>query len=168
MKLRPYKNSDAKHVVQWVKDETTYYQWCAGLIGEYPLKEERLNMYYDKLQDNTACWGMTAEDEMGVVGHMCMRFLDRARETVRLGFVLVDHERRGQGLGRELVSMGIRYAHIFLGAKQISLGVYAGNTCAKKCYESLGFVQDGDLVIKYEVKEEDWDCIEMILTDLRK
>ncbi len=163
MKLRPYKHEDAKHVVRWIKDEKAYYLWCAGLFGEYPLTEKKINDYYDALQNNPTYWGMTAEDEQGVMGHISVRFVDEKKKVVRLGFVLVDDDRRGRGLGKELVSMGIAYARQFLEASQVTLGVFEQNTLAKRCYESLGFVQNEEQVVKFEVKEEEWDCLEMVL-----
>ncbi|WP_352400627.1 GNAT family protein [Anaerotignum sp.] len=163
MKLRPYKNEDAKHIVGWIKDETAYYQWCAGLFGEYPLSEKKIIEFYEALQNNTSYWGMTAEDELGVMGHISMRFVDEKKRVVRLGFVLVDVNRRGQGLGKELVSLGIAYARLFLEANRVTLGVFEQNAVAKKCYESLGFVQDQESVIKYKVKEQEWNCLEMVL-----
>ncbi|MDD4842990.1 MAG: GNAT family N-acetyltransferase, partial [Anaerotignum sp.] len=104
MKLRNYRASDAKYVVEWVKDELTYYQWCAALLGEYPLVEERINIFYNNMEKTNAYWVMTAEDEVGVVGHITLRVTDEERETIRLGFVLVNDARRGQGLGKELVA----------------------------------------------------------------
>ncbi|NCC14717.1 MAG: GNAT family N-acetyltransferase [Clostridia bacterium] len=109
---------------------------------------------------NNTYWAMTAEDEKGIVGHITLRFTDQ--ETVRLGFVLVDESRRGQGLGKELVSMAISYAQQVLGAKRIALGVFTENISARRCYESLGFLQDMDHVEKYQMKDEVWDCIEML------
>lgn len=159
MRLRNYKNSDAKTILAWVKDEGTYYQWCAGLFGAYPPAEEKINRYYSELQKNNAFWAMTAEDEKGIVGHITLRFTEQ--ETIRLGFVLVDDCRRGQGLGKELVSMAISHAQQILGARCITLGVFTENSSARKCYESVGFLQDMNHVKKYQIKDEVWECIEM-------
>lgn len=162
MKLRNYKESDAKYVLEWVKDEIVYYQWCAGLFGEYPLTEEKINTYYKNLQSDNAFRAMTAEKEGCVVGHITLRFIDQERENVRLGFVLVDQAHRRQGFGSTLVSCGIHYAQEVLGAKHVTLGVFAENLSARRCYESLGFVQDDADIVTYQIKNEIWDCIEMI------
>lgn len=161
MRLRNYEASDAKYIVEWVKDEITYYQWCAGLLGGYPLTEERINIFYKNMQQTNAYWAMTAENELGIVGHITLRFTDQERETVRLGFVLLDDSRRGQGLGKALVALAISYAQQALNAKKITLGVFTENISAKKCYESLGFLQDGARVERYQIKDEAWDCLEM-------
>ncbi|WP_304507696.1 GNAT family N-acetyltransferase [Anaerotignum sp.] len=162
MKLRRYEEFDAKYVVAWVQDEIVYYQWCAGLLGEYPLTEEKINAYYNNLPKDVTFWAMTAEIEDEVVGHITLRFADEERKTVRLGFVLIAHARRGQGIGKELVSVAIRYAQQVLGAQQITLGVFEENIFARKCYESLGFIQNEERIEKYQIKDEVWDFIEMI------
>lgn len=30
LRLRPYKLSDAKYIVNWVKDEQAFVMWCAN------------------------------------------------------------------------------------------------------------------------------------------
>ncbi|MDD4844028.1 MAG: GNAT family N-acetyltransferase, partial [Anaerotignum sp.] len=100
--------------------------------------------------------------EVGVVGHITLRVTDEERETIRLGFVLVNDARRGQGLGKELVALAIRYAQQVLGAQKITLGVFTENVSARRCYESLGFIQDGEGITTYQIKDGVWDCLEMI------
>lgn len=162
MKLRRYEESDAKYVVEWVQDETVYYQWCAGLFGEYPLTEEKINTYYNNFPKDVMFWAMTAEMEDEVVGHLILRFTDKQRLSIRLGFVLLAHTHRGQGFGKQLIFCGIRYAREVLNAKYITLGVFAENISARRCYESSGFMWDEGDMITYQIKDEIWDCIDMI------
>ena len=44
LRLRPYKLSDAKYIVNWVKDEKCFAMWCANLF-KYPLTAAQLNEY---------------------------------------------------------------------------------------------------------------------------
>ena len=162
MRLRNYKNSDARRITDWVRDEEVYYQWCAGLFGDYPLTEDKINRYYTALQKNKTYWALTAEDEQGIVGHITMRFTDEEKKNLRLGFVLVDDRRRGQGLGKELVALAVDYAQQFFDPQYITLGVFVNNDSAKRCYEAVGFITDGSHMETYPVKDEMWDCIEMI------
>jgi RimJ/RimL family protein N-acetyltransferase len=124
--------------------------------------EERINIFYKNMEKTNAYWVMTAEDEAGIVGHITLRVTNEEKETVRLGFVLINDARRGQGLGKELVALAIKYAQQDLGAKKISLGVFKENVSARRCYEALGFTPDGDGLTTYQIKDEIWDCLEMI------
>ena len=59
--------------------------------------------------------------------------------SARIGRVLVDPRRRGEGLGRALVQGIIEDVESSLTVDVIRLGVYEHNTVARDLYESLGF-----------------------------
>lgn len=71
LRLRPYKECDAKYVAEWIHDEKSFYQWSADRIGIYPMKAEDLNNHYKQFCENDRFWQMTACDEKNIpVGHM--------------------------------------------------------------------------------------------------
>ena len=39
IRLRPYKKEDTNRILSWCQDEKSFYQWTAGRLGEYPIKE---------------------------------------------------------------------------------------------------------------------------------
>lgn len=162
LKLRPYKACDARIITSWIKSEFTFRQWCADRYDAYPITAEMLNAYYDRERDNDSVWGMTAFDEQGVAGHFTMRFPGETRREVRIGFVIVDNSRRGRGCGRELMSLAIKYAFDFLGVDKISLGVFANNAAAIRCYRASGF-QEAPLNPPESClcMGERWPCIKM-------
>lgn len=85
-------------------------------------------------------------------------------EEIRLGFVIVDDERRGKGYGKEMLSLAIQYAFDFIGASKISLGVFENNKAAVNCYLSCGFrIVQRETVERYRCMNETWNCIEMEL-----
>ncbi len=162
LKLRPYKRCDAKSVVKWLGDEAAFYKWSAGRFGDYPLTAERLNEYYDGLENEPGHWTMTAFDERGAVGHMIMRFTDDEQKTLRFGFIIVDPEIRGKGYGRQMLTLAAKYAFTCIRPERITLGVFENNPAARRCYESLGMRAVGEEL--YPLMGEEWKCIEMELT----
>lgn len=56
-----------------------------------------------------------------------------------IGHVVIDIERRRQGLGRQLTELIIRKAVSELGAKKVSLVVFPENKPALDCYLQCGF-----------------------------
>lgn len=94
-----------------------------------------------------------------------MRFPDNSNfDEIRLGFVIVDDKRRGNGYGKEMLSLAIRYAFDFVKVKKISLGVFENNKSAIKCYESCGFKKVKlEKTESYHCMGEIWNCIEMEL-----
>ena len=165
LRLRPYKAGDAQVITKWLKSEYAFRQWSADRYETYPITPGDMNAYYDRDKDSGKIWGMTAFDDTGVVGHFTMRFpRENDLGEIRLGFVIVDCEKRGKGLGREMVSLAIRYAFELAGADKISLGVFENNRAAIRCYEACGFKRvERETPESYRCMGEIWNCIEMEL-----
>ena len=143
MRLRPYKPADAATILSWVRDEETFRRWVTDRYPHYPITPAEMNEKY--FAHNGDCpepdnfYPMTAYDETGLVGHLILRFTDEKKETVRFGFVIVDDARRGEGLGKRMLGMAVRYAAEFLKAKKITIGVLENNPGALHCYLGVGF-----------------------------
>ncbi len=163
MHLRPYKSCDAEKIVSWIKDERSFRLWSSDRFGDFPLTADALNSYYSEYRDNDRHLEFTAYDDKGICGHMIMRFTDVERKTVRFGFVIVDSERRGQGLGKSMLAMAENYAFDFLGAEKITLGVFENNPAALHCYLAAGFSMIGTEDGYYSFHGEEWKCTEMEL-----
>lgn len=162
LRLRPYKNCDAKYVVSWIKDERSFRRWCADRYEKYPISAEDINRQYAACQDADNFYAMTAFDESGVVGHLIMRFTDEEKTVLRFGFVIVDDAKRGRGYGKEMLTLALKYAFEILKVKKVTLGVFENNEPAYHCYKSVGF---RDVPLKesevYHILDEDWKCLEM-------
>lgn len=164
LKLRPYKECDAKTIVSWLRDEYSFRQWGADRFESYPLTAVALNSHYAAFRDSDTLFPFTAYDDRGVAGHMIMRFTDDEKKVVRFGFIIVDYDRRGTGLGKEMILLAERYAFEFLGAERITLGVFENNPAAYHCYRAAGF-KDVSTEEKetYSIFGEVWKCTEMEL-----
>lgn len=164
IRLRPYKRCDAQYITSWIKDEYSFRQWCADRYDCYPIDEIMMNNQYDDMAESDSFFEMTAFDDTGVVGHLIMRFTDDNKETLRFGFVIVDNTKRGQGYGKEMLKLAVKYSFEILKVNKITLGVFENNKRAYECYKSVGFKE-----IKEEQRwsckffNEDWPCIEMEL-----
>lgn len=165
IRLRPYKACDAQTITNWVKNEYAFRQWSADRYEKYPITADDMNLYYDKDRNHERIWGMTAFDDTGIVGHLTMRFPDHnSFDEIRLGFVIVDDQRRGKGYGKEMLSLAIRFAFDLVKVQKISLGVFENNEIAVKCYESCGFKRiQAENTESYRCMGEVWNCIEMEL-----
>jgi acetyltransferase len=165
LRLRPYKACDAQTITRWLKNEYAFRQWNADRYEKYPITPNDMNLYYEKDKNNEKIWGMTAFDDTDIIGHFTMRFPhENNLKEIRLGFVIIDDEKRGKGYGKEMLTLAIRYAFDFIGASKISLGVFENNTIAIKCYESCGFkTVKLENVESYNCMGEVWNCIEMEL-----
>jgi len=142
IRLRPYKPEDASYLMEWWDgaSEEDFVKWSCEKFS-WPLKREELEEHFRKwgLEEENG-WLMTALDETGrPVGHFLMRLADYEKESVRMGFIVVDPRVRGRGCGREMMEKALLYAFEVLGMKTVTLGVFENNPAAKKCYEAAGF-----------------------------
>lgn len=168
LRLRPYKNCDAKTIVTWCKDEVSFRQWSADRWEHFPITEADMNKKYvdynGDCNDMDNFYPMTAFDNGGVVGHLIMRFTDKKKTILRFGFVIVDDSKRGMGYGKEMLELALKYSFEILRVEKITLGVFDNNIPAYYCYKSVGFKE-----VEMEEKEkcnlcgETWSILELEL-----
>lgn len=168
MRLRPYKMSDAETIISWCKDEETFRKWTSDRYESFPITAEDMNKKY--IDNNGDCpepdnfYPMTAFDAEGIVGHLIMRFTDARKAVLRLGFVIVDDTKRGQGYGKEMISLALKYAFEILKVDKVTIGAFENNLPAYYCYKAAGFQDapaDGGVC---ELFGEKWRVLELELT----
>lgn len=157
LRIRPYKETDKNIILSWCKDEKSFYQWTAGILGNYPVKTDKFD-FVEKLMP------FTAFDETGIIGFFTLRNPGESFDELRFGFVILKPELRGKGYGKEMLRLGIKFAFEIYGANKVSLGVFENNPSAYFCYKSVGFKDVVlDNVEKYRIFGEEWKCKELIM-----
>ena len=155
LRLRPYNKNDAEIIMSWIKDKSAFYKWTAGVLGEYPISEEQFNTVSNLM-------AFTAIDDNDVVRFFTMRRPNEFFNELRFGFVIIDSRKRGQGYGKNMLKLGLKYAKEIFGANKVSLGVFENNESAYYCYKAIGFEdRSQDEIEKYTVMGEEWNCIEL-------
>lgn len=161
IRLRPFKISDAKYLIEWVKDERSFSMWCADKF-EYPLTEHQLTDYKEMYEKDEYGWSFTAINEVGIpVGHLLMRNADYDNQSIHLGFVIVDEKYRGKGIGKEMISLAIKYAYEILKVKTVTLAVFDNNPSALNCYKASGFVEVSLHKEIFPYNDEKWGVYNM-------
>ena len=160
IRIRPYKALDADTILSWCQDERAFYQWTAGVFGDFPITQKEFS-FVESLMP------FTAFDEKGIVGFFTLRNPNESLDELRFGFVIVNPDKRGQGYGKAMLKLGIKFAFDIYGAKRASLGVFENNPSAYYCYKAVGF---DDVVLDtteaYCVLGEEWKCKELMLENL--
>jgi RimJ/RimL family protein N-acetyltransferase len=155
IRLRPYKKEDADTIISWNQDERAFYQWSAGVMGDYPITQEEFG-FVDSLI------AFTAFDEDKTIGFFTLRNPGGNIDELRIGFVILNPELRGHGKGKEMLKLALKYAFEIYGAKRVSLGVFENNEPAYYCYKAAGFEDVAvDEIETYQVLNEEWRCKEM-------
>ncbi|MCH5273213.1 MAG: GNAT family N-acetyltransferase [Lachnospiraceae bacterium] len=162
LKLRPFKEQDAKDILSWIKDEEALRKWSLDVYESYPVKPKDMLNLYKSMESTGKFFPMTAFDEFGIVGHITLRFIDDNKQILRFGFVIVDDKKRGEGYGKELLRLAIDYSYRFFGTKKITLGVLENNPSALFCYKAAGFKESKtDSEKYYSVLGQNRKCIEL-------
>ena len=155
IRIRPYKSTDANDILSWCQDERAFYQWTAGVMGKFPITDNEFKFVENLMP-------FTAFDEDGILGFFTFRNPNELVDELRLGFVIVSPSKRGQGCGKAILQLGLKYAFDIYGAKKVSLGVFENNAPAYYCYKAVGF---DDVILDeietYSVLGEEWNCKEL-------
>ena len=137
LKFRPYKKIDAQIIASWITSEWEFYEWSAGILGDYPLTPEMLNAYADSIEYDDTSFHMVATEGDRPMGDLAMRFPDEERREVRLGFVIVDPGRRRAGYGNRMLGLALKFAFDLLRAQRVTLKVFEENELAYRTYRSV-------------------------------
>lgn len=155
IRIRPYKSTDANDILSWCQDERAFYQWTAGVMGNFPITDNEFKFVENLMP-------FTAFDEDGILGFFTFRNPNELVDELRLGFVIVSPSKRGRGCGKAILQLGLKYAFDIYGAKKVSLGVFENNAPAYYCYKAVGF---DDVILDeietYSVLGEEWNCKEL-------
>lgn len=160
IRIRPYKVTDANTILSWCQDEKSFYQWTAGVLGNYPITQNEFR-FVESLMP------FTAFDETGVVGFFTLRNPNESLDELRFGFVIVNPDKRGKGYGKEMLRLGLKFVFEIYGAKRATLGVFKNNLSAYYCYKAVGF---DDVVLDttetYRILGEEWKCKELMIINV--
>ena len=143
LRLRPYKKSDADNIISWLNNEDIFSLWGGERFGQFPITSDIINDKYfnnngDCVEDDNF-YPLTAVDDNGPVGHFIIRYINGDKSILRFGWVIVDDKRRGQKIGKEMLSLGLNYAFNILKGDKVTIGVFENNLPALNCYLSCGF-----------------------------
>ena len=58
-------------------------------------------------------------DKTGIIGFFTLRNPDESTDELRLGFVIVDPDKRQKGYGKAMLRLGVKFAFDIYGAKNI-------------------------------------------------
>ena len=152
MILRPSSDDDFTVLISWIADQAACKLW-AGPKVRFPLSLTRLKEDLHFTKTNT----FSLVDSNGALlglGQIIVKNNDR----IHLARIIIDPDRRNQGLGLKLCRLLIQEAQKKYAKNYFSLNVYANNVGAIKLYHKLGFAANKAPIDA----ETDKDCIYMV------
>lgn len=126
MKLIKYEENDADKILLWINDERSFRLWRADRYADFPIKPVDINNNYNDCMKNGKFYPLTLVDNGNTIVYLIMRYPDDKKDSVRLGFIIVDNTKRGMDYGKKLILKAIGYAN------EITLGVF---NCNEKAFK---------------------------------
>lgn len=167
IKLEPFTEADFDRLIGWVPSPKFLLQW-AGPGFSYPLTRDQLRHHLvgeTGEQPDRLIYKAVHRKHGETVGHGEIVALDRWNCSAIMARILVGpQEMRGKGIGEQIVRALLQVAFQELSLHRVALHVFTFNTSAIRCYERVGFKQEGVLREARRHGEGYWDvCVMSIL-----
>lgn len=164
MRLRPFiSTKDFDEIKNWITDERTHAMWCANRF-KFPVEK---NDFESVITEFSSRFGdsrfVATSDDGKLVGFFCYS-LNLENNEGMFKFVMVNPSLRGQGYGKQMLKLALEYAFGITKAATVQLNVYQENTGARKCYESVGFVERSTTPAALTFNDESWTRCNMVIS----
>ena len=131
----------------------------AGIGFEYPLTEQQLTAYMVKYPQRLIYLGLDSKLNPIAYGEI----IPQENLSARLGHLIIgESQKRGQGLGKQLIELLIEEAKNQLQITKMDLFLLEGNQPAQNCYLNFGFqFVPNDFSISY--KNKNYNILKMTI-----
>lgn len=164
LELCKYAPSDADKIASWIKDKNMARMWGRDSFSNFPITADDLNSYYSSCKSKLDFEILSFRCDGLLCGHLGITF-DKASNSARLGFIVVDPSKRGNGYGKQIVSLALEHIFNVQKCSEATLLVYDKNLPAYKCYINLGFREtSSENDIHYDFFGESWRFIQLKIT----
>ena len=143
VRLRALELEDLDHCLKWLNDWNVVRTLTAVW---YPISREAQRAWIERraLDDDPTQKSFVIESLSGqYLGNCGLELIDYRSRKARVGIVIGAPESWDKGFGQEALKLLALYAFDFLNLRKLYLDSYAFNARALKCYQDVGFVQEG-------------------------
>lgn len=163
MKLTAFDlDRDFDKIKDWITDERTHTMWC-GKNFTFPLEKANFAEGYCSFVQRFGDVPMLAVSDDGEAQGFFSYCVEPETKECLLKIVVVKPECRGKGVAREMLRQAVDYAFANTDASAVHLKVFLENVRAKKCYESVGFVERSTKHDALTYGDEHWSLCDMII-----
>ena len=138
VRLDPFEPAHARTVSSWVR--TAHDAYLLAPRTPPPITPERVLEWSGP---GNAQFLLYESGAGGPVAYGEINELNGSHTEFWLGHLIVDPDRRGEGLGKALTRLLLQRAFRQFGARRASLVVFSDNLCAVACYRAAGLYPDG-------------------------
>ncbi len=145
VKLRAYDEKDTKIVWQLINNESIRETLCAEGIFPYSYESEK-NFINHAMNCNNELFNFAIEDleSRELVGGCGINSVDRKNSVASIG-IWIGKKYQNKGFGSDSMRILCKFIFEELNFNKIKLNVYEFNNSGRRCYEAVGFIQEGVL-----------------------
>lgn len=92
-------------------------------------------------RNNTSWFGIIADDRL--IGDINLHSIDTRSRVAAFGVAIYEEAMQGRGFGREAIGLFLDWAFFIENYERIWLTTWSTNKRAIRCYQALGFVEEG-------------------------
>jgi RimJ/RimL family protein N-acetyltransferase len=159
--FRPFRLADAPTLISWAPTSDALLQW-AGPHFSFPLDEAQLRDYAGSAGERRHLVSGVRAGTDAVVAHAELNLLPE-HEVGQVRRVAVAPDLRGQGIGQALMRWLLDLAFTDLRLNRLELVVFSFNDSARRCYEAVGFREEGYAHQARRGSAGYWDLVYMAL-----
>lgn len=143
IQLRAYKSNEVEEVLNLIEEDNLRDTLSVGTI--YPLSYDSQKNFMDKNSSpNGELFNFAIEYlETGkYIGGCGINNIDRKNSTATIGLWIAKNF-QGKGLGSETLRIFCKFIFDEMNIHKIKLNYFEFNEAGKKCYEAVGFKEEG-------------------------
>lgn len=143
IKLRSYKESDAERCLELIEAEGLRETLTPMVLFPYSLKEEKL--FIDSAMEhkgNLYNFAIELIETGEYIGGCGINEYDEKTRVASIG-IWLGKDYQQKGLGQETLRVLCKFIFDEVNTNKIKLKFYAFNEKGKKCYEAVGFKEEG-------------------------
>lgn len=138
VRLSPFIDTCAANVASWISDDRELLWLAPGTPP--PLTAAKVLMWGQERRQRMLLW---VSSEPRPVGYAELNEMPSRADQLWVGHFILNPKFRGRGLGFRFAEKLLARAFVELGACDVLLVVFPGNSPAIRCYERAGFVSLG-------------------------
>jgi RimJ/RimL family protein N-acetyltransferase len=159
IELSKLEQNDFTIFKSWIKNQDELFQF-AGPIFKFPVTDDQLLRYIN--DSKRIAYKVRLIESNEIIGNAELNF---ENPLPRLSRILIGNKAyRNKGLGKIIVNKMLEKLFFEYNFQQVDLNVFDWNKAAIKCYQSVGFVINPDIVYRHNCNNEIWTAINMTIS----
>jgi diamine N-acetyltransferase len=148
--LRALIESDFDKYFKWHSDPEIRFQTAMHPhLATEEIEKDWFNNAIKDMRNERSIFSIVHKQSNTLIGYFQLTKINMINRNAFAGIVIGEQQYLGQGLGKEVMGLGMNYGFNSLGLNKISLEVVAGNEKAIKLYKMMGFMQEGKFIQDY-------------------